>query len=130
MSFLNLEPEEFSTPNDEPKKPRKAYTKKKVSVKTDAGMKAFSQNVMVLSTLLANKSEIAELAIGLEESEALAQAIGVVIEEYDFTLDSKTQAWLNLASVVGAISVKRVITYKARKIAEAEAEAKEKEGEQ
>lgn len=127
MSFLNLEPEEFSTPKDEPKKPRKAYTKKKVNVKTDAGMKAFSQNVMVLSTLLANKTEIAELAIGLEESEALSQAIGVVIEEYDFTLDSKTQAWLNLASVVGAISVQRVITYKARKIAEAETKEKDAE---
>lgn len=125
MQFMS-ENEEFPVTKEEPKKPRK-YTKKKANVKTDAGLQAFSKNVMVFSALLANKTEIAELAIGLDESEALAQAIGVVIEEYDFTLDSKTQAWLNLASVVSAISIQRVIAYKARKITESETDEKDSE---
>lgn len=115
--FENLVPvDEFPDPQPEKqKRTRRAKAKPKTDTET---LKTFSANIMVFSALIAGKSGIQELAIGEDESNALTSAVALVIAEYDFTPDAKTQAWINLAAVTVSITAPRVMMYKARKAEE------------
>lgn len=115
--FENLKPldEMPDTEPEKPKRTRRAKSKPKTDTET---LKTFSANVMVFSALIAGKSGIQELAIGEDESNALTSAVALVIAEYDFTPDAKTQAWINLAAVTVSITAPRVMMYKARKAEE------------
>ena len=125
--FENLIPlDEMS--DAEPEKPKRTRRAKSKTKTTDnETLKTFSANIMVFSALIAGKSGIQELAIGEDESTALTSAVALVIAEYDFTPDAKTQAWINLAAVTVSITAPRVMMYKTRKAEEKKKQEDEKD---
>lgn len=65
--------------------------------------------------MIAAGTGFAELAIDNQEAHLLADAAADVAKHYDFLPDPRTQAWLNLAMVAGAIYGPRVWAISARK---------------
>lgn len=64
----------------------------------------FSMHMMLASAVKAP-----ELAISTEEAKMLSTAVGEVSKHYNFGIDEKTQAWVNLVMVAGGIYVPRII---------------------
>lgn len=60
-------------------------------------------------TMAAAALKMPHLALGEEEAENLAKALAKVQEQYDVSLDPKTEAWINLAMVGGAVYGPRVL---------------------
>lgn len=64
--------------------------------------------------ILAGMASIPELQLSEEEGMGLASAIANVQQHYGGVLDPKTEAWIGLGLVAGALYVPRVIAIRAR----------------
>ena len=82
-----------------------ATSNQRVKAKPDlqASVDALSQTLMIVHAGIASVTKINELAIGKQESDALATAVANVLAEFDVTPDPKVQAIVGLVVTAGTI---------------------------
>jgi hypothetical protein len=95
--------------------------KKKEVQATLAGIEGILLSVHMI---LANLTEIKELALTEDEAKKMADAIERVAMLYDVSASEKTIAWTNLAMCFGGIYGTRAFAYNIRRKAERDAERK------
>ena len=95
------------------RKPRAGTAPKSTRGKKEdlAGIEAL---LLSLHTMAAAGFKAPEWSIGENEAKELARALKTVQDEYDFELDPKLQAWLNLGAIAGMMYGPRIAVSMAR----------------
>lgn len=106
-------------PERKPRKPRADSGKPRTGRRgKKEDLAVIRQRIIAWHQIGASMAGIPEVAVSEQEAEFLAADVLAVLEQYDFSIDPKLQAWLNLAMTASAIYVPHFMIYAARKKAE------------